>query len=344
VPPPVDGGIAAYLGGIAQSDLAQEYDLQSFDVRVPPSAQRKRWRRPIASARFLIRFAGVLRTKRPDLVHIHTSAYMSFWEKSAMGTVASLQHIPWVLHLHDGFFETFLPGLRRPFATLALNSLQRAAAVIAPCQAWQSWLGDWVSPKRLHLVANGVDCAAFEPVEKTDADTMRLLFLGHLTPQKGIDDLAQALAALGPSEAQHVQLELVGNPPHANQLPRIRALFEAAGFEKRVQFLGNLYGADKLRALQRADVFILPSHQESFCIANVEAMAAGLPVISTRTGAIPEVIRDGVEGFLVAVRDPQKRRRMGIAARQRARDYDWSLISARIARIYEDVLQPVRTG
>jgi glycosyltransferase involved in cell wall biosynthesis len=192
----------------------------------------------------------------------------------------------------------------------------------------------------------------------TEADTMRFLFLGHLTPQKGIDDLAQALAALGPSEAQRVQLELVGNPPHANQLPRIRALFEAAGFEKRVQFLGNLYGADKLRALQRADVFILPSHQESFCIANVEAMAAGLPVISTRTGAIPEVIRDGVEGILVPVRDPQaltaaietlwrdpqKRRRMGIAARQRARDYDWSIISARIARIYEDVLQPVRTG
>jgi glycosyltransferase involved in cell wall biosynthesis len=76
------------------------------------------------------------------------------------------------------------------------------------------------------------------------------------------------------------------------------------GIEDRVEFLGAVAGGRKLDVLRRSGVFILPSHIENMPIVIIEAMAAALPVVATRVGAIPEMVDDNVNGILIDVQDP----------------------------------------
>ncbi len=117
--------------------------------------------------------------------------------------------------------------------------------------------------------------------------------------------------------------------------------------------LGSISGEGKNQVLQRADCLVLPSHGEGLPIAILEGMAYGLPVIATRVGAIPEVITDGKEGFLIAPHDvetladrllhiegdPTLRKEMGQAARKRIeRDYTLERMADRLSNVYRSCL------
>jgi glycosyltransferase involved in cell wall biosynthesis len=302
---------------------------------------------------FVGRFYRSLRDELPDLVHVHSSAYMSFWEKCTIGRIAQEFGIPWILHMHDGYFEEFLPKLRSPFADAARWCLKSASGVVVPCHRWHTWLAEWVPDDRLHEIPNGIDPGRF--VEGTGAVTsrVRVLFVGDVSPEKGVEDLAKAFINLERHYShKNVDLWLVGKADRSPFVEQVKGLFCAAGCEDRVSIPGPLYGEEKLAAFRSADIFVLPSHRESFGIVNLEAMASGLPVISTDTGAIPEVVRNGVEGIVVQpkdiagltgalhllIQDRGLRTRMGVAARQRANEYDWISVSERLAQLYDSIL------
>ena len=110
-PPPVDGGIVAYIEGMLASPLAQHYDLPVFDTRTPETARRHRSLRWLPSARFLWSFHRTLNRRCVDLVHLHTGAHSGFWEKALMARFARRAGKPYVLHVHGGGFDAFLNGL-----------------------------------------------------------------------------------------------------------------------------------------------------------------------------------------------------------------------------------------
>jgi glycosyltransferase involved in cell wall biosynthesis len=120
-----------------------------------------------------------------------------------------------------------------------------------------------------------------------------------------------------------------------------------------VEFLGVIGGQEKANALAQADVLALPSYCEAMPMAILEGMAAGLPVIATTVGAIGQVVRDGVEGFLVPpgdiealagkmvqmARDADLRRRMGEAARKRvAAKYSLEAMARPIEQMYMQII------
>jgi len=186
------------------------------------------------------------------------------------------------------------------------------------------------APERVHLNYHGLDPRVLERVasresiegsvsdsageviptageRKADVAGARLVSIGRLVPTKGHDTLIRAVARL--RDAGHdVTLEIVGSGPIETSL---RELAREAGVHDRVEFLGALAFADVLRTLERADVFclaprLLPGHPPDG-IPNViaEAMALGVPVVTTRVSAIPELVEDGVTGRLVAVDDAE---------------------------------------
>ena len=349
IPPPIEGGIAAYMDGLLRSSVAEEFELVPFDVRVPERARRMRPLRGWTSVQFLRNYRRALRETTPDIVHIHSSAFLSFWEKSTMGRMAHRQGIPWVLHLHDGFFESFLGNLRNPLARLARANMQSASAVITVCEAWCDWLNEWVEPEKIRYLPNAIRAQDF-PQAFSSRDTPRLLFLGDLSESKGIYDLCDALGDLH-SSGLDFEVDLVGGAASAATLQEVHRRFAGRNLSGRCTFHGPIYNEGRNRLLEQAAIFVLPSHTESFCLANLEAMACGLPVISTRTGAIPEVVREGREGLLVTPRDveglkgalatlildPQKRSAMGQAARLRAQRFDWSVVVEKLAALYDEV-------
>jgi len=354
IPPPIDGGIAAYLEGMLQSSLVQQFDMRPFCVRVPAAYREARALRPILSLQFMARFARSLRREKPDLVHIHSSAHLGFWEKALFAGMVRRRGLPCLFHLHGGDFDRFLLDLSPRRAQAARRVLSGASAVVAPCAGWRELVEGFAGAGRVHIVPNAIRCDDFPPrTVPRDQGIVRLLFLGFVSARKGLDELLEAVQQLRRTGCTGFELDVVGGEEDRGRLAHYRQLYRAAGLGDRVRFHGTRVGREKVGFLQRADIFVLPSRNESFGIANLEAMASGLAVVSTRTGAIPEYLESGVHGLLVnpgdaagladalrrLITDADLRARLGAAARLRARDFDWGVVAAGVGAVYEKLLQ-----
>ena len=374
--PPPQGGIGTYLQGLLRSRVARQYELAVLEIGVPPYVRRHRVLRPILSARSLLGLVRYLRREQPDIVHVHVADFPGFWEKVVFARIVSQRGIPTLLHLHGGSLDRSLRRLTGRRAQWVSNALQRSSAVISPTSSWLPILKRFVPvghvvvlPNAVHLEDFGLDgrrtqLATSEPGSTrsgvgTNASTpVKLLFLGMLSARKGMDDLLGALRILLEHGCVHFHLDVVGGEEVPGALRLYRERFHTAGLDAWACFHGERVGVEKLRFLESADIFVLPSRSESFGIANLEAMACGLPIVSTRTGAIPEYIEHGAQGLLVDPGDPSAlaqalrrlidapslRQHLGHAARARAREYSWDVVGARLDGLYAHCIGASRDG
>lgn len=143
----------------------------------------------------------------------------------------------------------------------------------------------------IHTIANGVDTALFHPpsgIKRTD-DVFRLLFVGNPTRRKGADLLPDILSCLGSG----FELRITAEP---SELPYLRG-------GPQVTFLGRLDKTSLIREYQQADALLAPTRLEGLPLSILEAMACGLPVITTNCTSLPEAVVDGETGFTCAVDD-----------------------------------------
>ena len=199
-----------------------------------------------------------------------------------------------------------------------------------------------------HVILGGVDTAKFSPDPSTHRDG-GVLFVGRILPHKGIDTLVRAMPA-------DVPLDVVGQPYDVRYLDRLRHLAEG----KHVSFHHDWSDDILVRAYRRARCVVLPSVYrtcdgletkvpELLGQTLLEGMACGAPVICTRVASMPEVVEDGVSGFVVppndpvALRDrivgllenPEAAARMGRAARRRVLErFTWPAVVSRCLALY----------
>jgi glycosyltransferase involved in cell wall biosynthesis len=139
----------------------------------------------------------------------------------------------------------------------------------------------------------------------------RLLLVGNVEARKGIEDAVRALAF---SSVESAELFIAGERSYEpGYSARVAALVAELGLEDRVHLMGRLSNNDLAAEYNRADAFLLLSHWEGYGMAIAEAMASGLPVISTKAGAVPDLVEDGVSGLLV---DPGDWQGAGAAIRR----------------------------
>jgi starch synthase len=308
-----------------------------------------------------------------DLVHSHT------WYANEAGRVAQLLHgIPHVITAHS--LEPLRPwkaeqlgGGYRVSSQIEKSAYETADAVIAVSAGMRvDILRSYpnIDPAKVHVVHNGIDVDAWAPTTNPellerwgiDASRPSVVFVGRITRQKGLPYLLEAVERL-PSE---VQLILCAGAPDT---PEIKAEVEHKVAELQAQRDGVIWITDHLPRHELAAIlsvgttFVCPSIYEPLGIVNLEAMACGIPVVGTATGGIPEVVDDGVTGWLVpieqvqdgtgtpvnpekyvsdlaqalqlAVSDPARAQQMGVAARERARvHFDWMAIAEQTRAIY----------
>jgi glycosyltransferase involved in cell wall biosynthesis len=212
-------------------------------------------------------------------------------------------------------------------AKLLLQRAAYAAAhrIVANSQAAADLLrAERVPARRIAVVPNGIEVGARPPRDRS-RPLRRAITVANLRPEKGHDVLIDAVAARG-REWPDLEFQIVGDGPCRRSLEE-RA--RVRGVSGRFHFAGERL--DVLSLLSEADLFVLPSRTEALSNAVMEAMAAGLPVIATGVGGTPELIEDGVSGWLVApgapdalgdaisaaLADPGRAAAMGRAARAR---------------------------
>lgn len=245
----------------------------------------------------LFQFLVLLVTKRIELVHVHSAMRGSFWRKSIFARLARLFGVPVLLHLHGSemkpFYERQSPSLKREIQ----RQLEKATRVVVLSESWREFIAQIAPAARITVVPNYVTMPALPPA--TARDPHKVLFLGLIGQRKGTFDLIPAFAAV--SGHPDVKLVIGGN----GQIEEARAAVADCHAQSRIELAGWVSGDAKEAHLMRSGIYVLPSYNEGLPMSVLEAMAAGLAVITTRVGGIPELITHGVDGLLVEAGDRQ---------------------------------------
>ena len=287
---------------------------------------------------------------RPDLIHVVNPAVLGLggiWLAKTRGIplVASYHtHLPKYLeHYGMGMLEPLLWELLKAAHNQAQLNLCTSTAMV-----------DELSAKGIQHTAlwqRGVDTELFRPDLRSEAMRQRLhgpyddtgnllLYIGRLSAEKQIERIRPVLEAL-----PGTRLALVGDGPYRQQLER---LFEGTP----TTFVGYLAGEELASAYASGDAFLFPSSTETLGLVLLEAMAAGCPVVGARRGGIPDIVSDGVNGFLY---DPDEvgslttavanllgeadtRRALRLAAREEAERWGWAAATEQLRGYYRQVL------
>ena len=348
--PPAIGGMATVIGDISQSSLAERVALVPFNTAKQTSEGRSLLTGIVARVSLWRRWVSALRGKGQSVAHIHTCSGLTYFLDGTLLIIARLLAKPVVLHIHGARFDRFLDELSGPMLFLARWLARRANRVVVLSETWRETLAHRLPGARLSVIANGVPVRD-EAVEEEDSasQTVSILFLGNLSQRKGVWELIDAMRTV-PATAI---LALVGGEDDPGISDTAQARITESGMADRIKLIGPAYGEDKHRWLEKADIFVLPSHAEGLPIALLEAMGGGIPAVVTAVGAMPAVIDDGVQGKVVQpgdadalsaaltelVNDPVLRRTMGEAARKRClADYGVERSAENYLRLYAEIV------
>jgi glycosyltransferase involved in cell wall biosynthesis len=347
-------------GTIARGEESMASVAVGRAVRIESLTNLSREISPLRDARSILRLVSLIRRERPTILHTHTA------KAGAVGRIAALlagsARPPIVVHTFHGHV---LRGYFNPLTTLVFRTLERllahvtTALVAVSPEVRDDLVRLHVAPaEKFTVVRLGIELAERTGGDEEDRrQTRRRLglaqdafvvgWVGRMTAVKRTDDLVRTLEKLV-DRGVDARLLLVGDGPDHDRLERYA---HELGVAKRCLFLG--YQDDVARFYNAIDVLLLPSVNEGTPVSVIEALAAARPAVATRVGGVPDVVRDGVDGFLVDVgdaealaerlaelaADPERRARMGAAGRERVLErYAVERLVDDVDRLYRSLL------
>jgi glycosyltransferase involved in cell wall biosynthesis len=361
LPPPL-GGVQLIIDMQLRSNLAREFELHVVDTskrQLRWAVENPTWKTPLYFMRDFSRLVRALVRVRPDVALVHAAPSLSILRDWVFMVTARLAGAKVMCHYH-GTLHTRFPScetwIGRAVGRLLMSAAQRVI-VLGP--TYQREMGKAWKRDDLAWAPNMADIGLFR---STSADTRApwlasgergVLFVGRLSAPKGIYDLLDAIPRVIERHPE-ARFVLVGVAEREAMEPVVRAEAERRGIAARVSFLGSLEGRDKAAAFVTSEMIVVPSWTEAFPLVIPEAMAAGLPVIATAVGAIPDFVTEGEDGFLVAPRNPTEladrvcwlledeglRRRISERVRERARrDFAIEVGCGKVVEVARDVLR-----
>lgn len=281
---------------------------------------------------------------KPDIFHAHYA--------SSFGFLASFVDHPRRILSVWGDDVIVFPYSNPLFKSLVKRAIRRSHRITATSECLRRAVERLtVVEGEIEIIPFGIDLSQFAYVERNSGPVLRIGIAKSLRPKYGIDVLIDACAELSKTYG-NLELIIAGKGEYEEAYKR---KVERMNLVDRVTFAGFVDHSELPEFLAKIDIFVMPSVSdgESFGVAALEASATGLAVVASRVGGVPEVVSDGVTGFLVERRDvnaladairrladdPDLRKKMGRAGRQFVeKNYQWNNNLAQMVSLYYSLM------
>lgn len=294
---------------------------------------------------------GIHKQKKYDLIH---GIMASQGSAAAYLFKFFYPKVPFILTLQEGDL-----GRNSPFDKFWQRRIIKRADAITAISGYLADFAKRFNKKApLYIVPNGVDLEKFEKlsfvpssgrgeVRSKNGERKIIITVSRLVKKNGIDILIKAVREL---KINDWELRIIGDGPERKKLGK---LVEKSGIADRVKFLGSIPNEEIPGYLASADVFVRPSRSEGLGIAFLEAMAAGVPIIGTPVGGIPDFLKDEETGLISEAEDPDdlaekvsiilkddnlKKRLIENGRKLVEEKYSWDKIARQMGKIYHEII------
>lgn len=276
------------------------------------------------------------------IVHVHGASDASFWRKRIFIIIAKSFGKQIVYHMHGGGFKLFASKHPRTVR----NLLKKCDCIVALSTIWSTYFENEYKHPHVVVIRNIIEQPVYNPFKCDECST--LLFLGKICQEKGIFDLLELLAEYKSVYEDKLRLIIGGNA----ETERLTSFINQHSLQEMVRFEGWIFGDKKRELLNQVDAFILPSYIEGLPISILEAMSYHLPIISTNVGGIPEIVKDGINGFLIEagnkyqlkesidklIANKELREKMGDESAQMVKEYLPEHVMRQLSELYSKIL------
>lgn len=286
------GGMATVIGQILNSEeIASRYEIDMW----PSFVDGRLIQRAAYSISRELRF--MIARKPHDIYHIHVACDTSTWRKRHYVDSLGARVSRVVLHVHGSHYDSFFKGCTGKQRERIRDLYSKVGFVIVLSEEWREFFVDnrICDPSKLAVVHNAVEMPA---CNKTQYENENVLYLGRLAERKNPETLLRAVP-LVLSKHPHARFVFAGD----GDVDLYKRMAKDLGVADSCRFAGWVSGHAREDLFLECSMFCLPSRSEGMPMSVLESMARGLAVVTTPVGGIPQVIKDGENGFLVNVDD-----------------------------------------
>lgn len=282
----VKGGIASVVNGYKDSKLEED-----FDILYVESYKDGRKFNKLCKATFgYVHFIKILLFDKPEIVHIHSSFGPSFYRKLPFIYMASWAKIPIINHVHGSEFNLLYTNASDKKKKLVEKVWGKCTAFVALSNFWKETFSVIVPKEKIVIIKNFSIIA--DNIKKNNINN-QVLFLGAINKMKGCYDIPEVVALIK-KEIPEITFVIAGK----GDIEEVKEIAKSKNVEKNLIFLGWIKGEEKDKILRESDIFFLPSYTEGMPMSILDAMGYSLPIISTKVGAIPEIVHNGENGYI----------------------------------------------
>ncbi|MDK0864091.1 glycosyltransferase family 4 protein [Clostridium perfringens] len=279
------GGIATVINNINKSDIIRN----SYDIVNIETINEK------GNIAFLKSLINSFFIEKDSIVHFHVASKGSFFRKYIIFNIVNSKSNK-IFHLHGGGFLTFYDNSNKIIKRMIKKMILKSDIIINVSDSMQNALivkFPEIKNKCVRIY-NSIDYKGtnFRFEEKENI----ILFMGKLAEYKGIYDLLKSICSIKDEiRKRGWNFKIAGN----GEIEKVKKIIQYNQLNDIVDVLGWIDGEEKNKLLEKSKIFIMPSHVESFGIAAIEAMEKGNLVIASDKGALPEIIKNGEQGYIV---------------------------------------------
>lgn len=305
IPPPVHGSsmVGKYIkeSSVVNSNFFTQYINLGTSTSIKDIG-KKPFKKIFAYLSIIYHVIGKLFFFRPKIVYIAITAKgIGFYKDALIVLLLKIFKIPLIYHFHNKGVSTRQNIL---IDNLLYKIVFKDCKVILLSDFLYADIKKYVSKKDVHFCPNGIPEISYLPQKNlNNKNDVQLLYLSNLIESKGVFVLLRALEILV-KKGMRFTCNFVGGEGDISEKDFVGRI-KKMGLEKNVKYLGKKFNDEKFKILSSSKVFILPTFYENECFPLVllEAMQFKLPIISTFEGGIPEIVSDGINGFLVKQND-----------------------------------------